>query len=108
MGLAFAVIIYFEDFFSIDRRLLKYLLNLQLILQTRKQRQPRRVNISCWWSNIHRKGVIEILSLVFKLGRLKLCEDNLTMAPTSVAIPTPERDFVYAHGVGLSSYLHSR
>ena len=55
-----------------------------------------------------KKGVIEILYLVFKLGRLKLCEDNLTMAPTSVAIPTPERDFVYAHGVGLSSYLHSR
>ena len=29
----------------------------------------------------------------------------MTMAPTSVAIPDPEKESVYAHGVGLSSYL---
>ena len=37
------------------------------------------------------KGVIEILSSNFELGRLKFHGDNLTMTPTSVAIPMPER-----------------
>ena len=42
--------------------------------------------------SVRRKGVIEILSSNFKLGRLKLHEGNLSMAPTSVAIPIPERE----------------
>ena len=53
---------------------------------------------------VRRKGVIEILSSILELGGLNSNEDELAMAPTSVAIPTPERDSVYAHGVGLSSY----
>lgn len=53
---------------------------------------------------VHLKGVIEILSSHFKLGRLKSSEDIMTMAPASVAIPSPERDKYMLIGVGLSSY----
>ena len=49
---------------------------------------------------VRRKGVIEILSSNSKLGGLISSEDNLTMAPTSVAIQTPERDSVYAFRCG--------
>ena len=42
------------------------------------------------------EGVIEILSSNSKLGGLNFHEDNLTMAPTSVAIPMPEGASVYA------------
>ena len=42
------------------------------------------------------EGVIEILSSNSKLGGLISSEDNLTMAPTSVAIPMPEGASVYA------------
>ena len=45
---------------------------------------------------VRRKGVIEILSSILELGGLNSNEDELAMAPTSVAIPTPERDSVYA------------
>ena len=49
---------------------------------------------------VHRKGVIEILSSILELGGLNFHEDELTMAPTSVAMPTPERESVYAFRCG--------
>ena len=47
-----------------------------------------------------KKAVSENLSSILELGGLNFHEDNLAMAPTSVAIHTPERDSVYAFRCG--------
>lgn len=51
---------------------------------------------------LRRKGVIEILSSVFKLGGSNFNGDRVAMAPASVAIAASDRMPHIAFGVGLS------
>lgn len=76
-----------------------YILSLYLHLKIKKTAEAAYTNFQLFVEMAEQsveKGVIEILSSNFELGRLKFHGDNLTMTPTSVAIPIPKR-VLYMH-----------